>query len=83
MGWSTMASLPTQQTRRPPVHRAFERLTENERTLIALVYWSGLSLAEAAARLEISQGTAKQHSRRALARLADLLDGDRAVTRAT
>ncbi len=75
-----MAPLPTQQTRRPPVHRAFERLTENERTLIALVYWSGLSLTEAAGRLEISQATAKRHARRALVRLADLLDGDRAVT---
>jgi len=75
-----MASLPTQQPRRPSVHRAFERLTENERTLIALVYWSGLSLAEAASRLEISPATATKHARRALARLADLLDGERAVT---
>jgi RNA polymerase sigma factor (sigma-70 family) len=77
-----MTPLPTQQIRRPPVHEAFDRLTGNERTLIALVYWSGLSLAEAAARLEISQAAAKTHARRALARLADLLDGDRAVTRA-
>jgi RNA polymerase sigma factor (sigma-70 family) len=75
-----MASLPAQQPRRPPVHRAFERLTEKERTLIALVYWSGLSLAEAAARLEISPATAKTHARQALARLADLLEGDQVVT---
>jgi DNA-directed RNA polymerase specialized sigma24 family protein len=48
--------------------------------LIALVYWSGLSLAEAAARLEISPATAKTHARQALARLADLLEGDQLVT---
>ena len=56
------------------VHRALEELSENERTVIELAYWSGLSQAEIAEYLGIPLGTVKTRTRAALARLADLLE---------
>jgi hypothetical protein len=54
------------------VHRALDDLPERERTLIELAYWSGLSQAEIATRLDVPLGTVKTQTRRPLARLAEL-----------
>jgi RNA polymerase sigma-70 factor (ECF subfamily) len=58
------------------VHRALEELPEREREVVALAYWSGLSQTEVAEFLAIPLGTVKTRTRSALARLADLLEGE-------
>jgi RNA polymerase sigma-70 factor (ECF subfamily) len=58
------------------VHRALEELPEREREVVALAYWSGLSQSEVAEYLGIPLGTVKTRTRAALARLADLLEGE-------
>ena len=58
------------------VHRALEELKANERTVLELAYWSGLSQSEVAEYLGIPLGTVKTRTRAALARLADLLEED-------
>jgi RNA polymerase sigma-70 factor (ECF subfamily) len=56
------------------VHRALEELSPNERSVIELAYWSGLSQSEIAEFLGIPLGTVKTRTRAALARLAGLLE---------
>lgn len=58
------------------VHRALEELPEKEREVVELAYWSGLSQTEVAEYLHIPLGTVKTRTRSALARLADLLEGE-------
>jgi RNA polymerase sigma-70 factor (ECF subfamily) len=58
------------------VHRALAELPDQERRLIELAYWSGLSQSEIAEFLNVPLGTVKTRTRSALARLADLLDGE-------
>ena len=58
------------------VHRALEELPPREREVIELAYWSGLSQTEVAEYLHIPLGTVKTRTRSALARLADVLEGD-------
>ncbi|HJU46989.1 MAG TPA: sigma-70 family RNA polymerase sigma factor [Gaiellaceae bacterium] len=58
------------------VHRAFASLPPHERQVIELAYWRGLSQSEIAAELDIPLGTVKTRTRSALARMADLLDGE-------
>lgn len=58
------------------VHRAMEELPRNERIVLELAYWRGLSQSEIAARLGIPLGTVKTRTRSGLRRLADLLDGE-------
>jgi RNA polymerase sigma-70 factor (ECF subfamily) len=55
------------------VHRAIETLPDQERTLIELAYWSGLSQSEIAGKLDVPLGTVKTRTRSALQRLADEL----------
>jgi RNA polymerase sigma-70 factor, ECF subfamily len=58
------------------VHRALEELPERERTVVELAYWGDLSQSEVAAFLDMPLGTVKTRTRSALARLADLLEGE-------
>jgi RNA polymerase sigma-70 factor, ECF subfamily len=58
------------------VHRALETLPEQERSVIDLAYFSGLSQSEVAAFLRIPLGTVKTRTRSGLARLADALEGE-------
>jgi RNA polymerase sigma-70 factor (ECF subfamily) len=58
------------------VHRALEELSENERVVIELAYWRGLSQSEIAAALNIPLGTVKTRTRNALGRLAALLEDE-------
>jgi RNA polymerase sigma-70 factor, ECF subfamily len=58
------------------VHRALEELPDKEREVVELAYWSGLSQSEVAEFLQIPLGTVKTRTRSALARLADLLEGE-------
>jgi len=56
------------------VHSAIETLPDNERPVIELAYWGGLSQSEISAFLDVPLGTVKTRTRSALARLADLLE---------
>jgi RNA polymerase sigma-70 factor, ECF subfamily len=56
------------------VHRALQDLPEQERTLLELAYWGGLSQSEIAEFLDIPLGTVKTRTRSALGRLADGLE---------
>ena len=58
------------------VHRALEELPEKEREVLELAYWSEMSQSEVASYLNIPLGTVKTRTRSALARLADLLEGE-------
>lgn len=58
------------------VHRALEELPRHEREVLELAYWSGLSQTEVAQYLHIPLGTVKTRTRSALARLADVLEGE-------
>ena len=56
------------------VHRAVEGLPEQERVLLELAYWGGLSQSEIADFLNIPLGTVKTRTRSALGRLAGELE---------
>jgi RNA polymerase sigma-70 factor, ECF subfamily len=56
------------------VHRAFGELPDNERAVLELAYWGGLSQSQIADFLGIPLGTVKTRTRSGLSRLADLLD---------
>jgi RNA polymerase sigma-70 factor (ECF subfamily) len=58
------------------IHRALEDLPDKEREVLELAYWSELSQSEVAEYLHIPLGTVKTRTRSALARLADLLEGE-------
>jgi RNA polymerase sigma-70 factor (ECF subfamily) len=58
------------------VHRALETLSEQERSLIELAYWSEMSQSEIAAYVGLPLGTVKTRTRSALRRLSDALEGE-------
>jgi RNA polymerase sigma-70 factor (ECF subfamily) len=58
------------------VHRALAELPDQERKLIELAYWGGLSQSEIADFVGIPLGTVKTRTRSALSRLADVLEGE-------
>src|SRR4051812_26072191 len=58
------------------VHRALAELPERERVALELAYWSGLSQSEIAEHLDVPLGTVKTRTRAALARLAQMLEGE-------
>jgi RNA polymerase sigma-70 factor (ECF subfamily) len=58
------------------VHRAMVELPQRERVALELAYWSGLSQSEIAERLGVPLGTVKTRTRAALARLAQMLEGE-------
>jgi RNA polymerase sigma-70 factor (ECF subfamily) len=64
-------------TERARVHRAVAQLSAHQRAVIELAYWKELSQSEIAAELGIPLGTVKTRTRRALSRLADILDAER------
>lgn len=57
------------------VRAALKQLTEKEREVVLLHFYDGMTLAEAAATLEIPLGTVKSRLHGALTRLKGLLDG--------
>jgi RNA polymerase sigma-70 factor (ECF subfamily) len=65
------------------VHAAVDGLPDQEREVIELAYFDGLSQSEVAARLGMPLGTVKTRTRRALAHLADRLAEERVMRRAT
>ena len=52
---------------------ALAGLPRRQRQVVVLRYWSGLSVAETAADLRVSEGAVKGYAARALARLQELL----------
>ena len=61
---------------------ALMRLPEMQRRTVVLRHWWGLSVAETAHDLHISEGTVKSHTSRALERLHDLMNSsDEGTTR--
>src|SRR5712691_1881898 len=58
------------------VHRALEDLPRNERDVIELAYYGGLSQSEVADFVGIPLGTVETRTRAALGRLAALLEGE-------
>lgn len=67
------ASPPGDPALRLDLLAALGRLPARDRTVLVLRYWQDLSVAETAETLRLSQAAVRQQSRRALARLRDLV----------
>jgi len=62
---------------RSALFAALQALPPMQRKVVVLRHWLGLSVAETAADLRISQGTVKSHSSRGLGALREALAADR------
>ena len=67
--------LPVEE--RSELFEALQDLPIMQRKVVVLRHWLGLSVAETAQELRISQGTVKSHSSRGLAALHEVLAADR------
>ncbi len=67
---------PSQLAEWRELHQQVERLPEKERELVGLLYYQGLSQAEAAAILNVSVRTLQRRWQSTLLNLHDLLSGD-------
>ena len=61
---------------RDQLRRVMQRLSNEQRQVVLLRYFAGLSLAETAAALRRPQGTVKSQTSRALEQLKDLIEDD-------
>ncbi len=61
---------------RDEIERAFRRLTEDQRSLLALVYFADLSLADVSVAMGVPIGTVKSRHHRAMAALRAALAAD-------
>jgi RNA polymerase sigma-70 factor (ECF subfamily) len=61
---------------RDEIERAFRRLTDDQRTILALVYFADLSLTDVAAALSVPVGTAKSRLHRSIDSLRAALAAD-------
>ena len=61
---------------RDQLRRVMQRLSTEQRQVVLLRYFAGLSLAETAAALRRPQGTVKSQTSRALEQLKDLIEDD-------
>lgn len=64
--------LPVEE--RSALFEALQRLPQMQRKAVLLRHWLGLSVAETAAELRISEGTVKSHTSRAIAALQATLE---------
>jgi RNA polymerase sigma-70 factor (sigma-E family) len=64
---------PTRVEERSALFDALQALPEQQRKVVVLRHWLGLSVRETAAELRISEGTVKSHSSRGLAALQAVL----------
>jgi len=62
---------------RDEIERAFRRLTDDQRTLLALIYFADLSLADVSIAIGVPIGTAKSRHHRAMVALRAALAADR------
>jgi RNA polymerase sigma-70 factor (ECF subfamily) len=61
---------------RDQLQRVLQSLSEEQRQVVLLRYFTGLSLAETSAALGRRQGTVKSQAHRALEQLKDLIEDD-------
>jgi len=66
---------------RDEIERAFRRLTEDQRSLLALIYFADLSLADVSVAMGVPIGTVKSRHHRAMAALRAALAADQRAPR--
>jgi RNA polymerase sigma factor (sigma-70 family) len=72
-GEPLFVTAPERAERRGAVEAALARLPDDQRAVLVLKVWGGLTFAQIAAALDITANTAASRHRYALARLRDLL----------
>lgn len=71
--WDVAARTGPDPAERVELFTALRALPEMQRRTVVLRHWAGLSVAETAQELRISEGTVKSHTSRALERLNRLM----------